>query len=178
MKSHVHVHASSRSVTRFAAGRLFAVLGLVLVLGCGIGLPAAHAQQLASLEAPVASLETREALSKEQLAWQLTSMLDYDIPNIRVQALQQVIFLAHGRDRGFDFTAAVPAILSIYENETDEAFRIMALSALNEIGDAHAMQRLDARVRAEPSKRVRLLTEVVLKGYYEARGQHYQAYNR
>ena len=95
-----------------------------------------------------------------------------------VQALQQVIFLAHGRDRGFDFTAAVPAILSIYENETDEAFRIMALSALNEIGDAHAMQRLDARVRAEPSKRVRLLTEVVLKGYYEARGQHYQAYNR
>lgn len=155
MTTHANVHTLRRC----------AAFGLVIAVGLGAGLPAAHAQQRLAPEGT--TLETRDALWKSQLAWQLTEMLAYELPNIRAQALQQIIFLAGSRDEAYDFVPAVPSILAIYERDPDESVRVMALSALRAIGDDGSMKRLQARVEGEPSKRVKLLTLAVLQEYRE-----------
>jgi hypothetical protein len=155
-----------------AARRLFPALCLLALTAWGAS-PAAAQVRLVSASQNEASQLTRfvrpaaPVVPAVTLEEQLTGLLDYEVGNIRVQALQQIIFLSTVHGDEYDFSAAVPRILDFYENGEDEAFRIMALSALHAIGDAGAMRRLQARVADEPSKRVRLLTLAALKAYYD-----------
>lgn len=174
MKPHVRLSAAPRLA-----------LALCMLLLAGSGWQAAQAQQqhmpapptLASATTlSVAQMRAQDPAWKANLQEQLVTLIGFEIPNLRVHALQQIIFLATTQHDAFDFTGALPTILSIYEDETDVAYRTMALAALHAIGDEAAMRRLEARVDAEPSKRIRLLTKAALKDYH-ARQAPYHAQN-
>lgn len=155
---------------------LTAALSLVLLSVWGLCPDASTAQpratddlstQVLSQVEETIEAEAKLAVKKGQLERQLTELLEYDIANIRVQALQHIIYLSTNHGDDYDFALAVPRIMEIYESQADEAYRVMALVALHAIGDPGSMEHLQERVETEPSKRVRWLTQMVLKDYYK-----------
>lgn len=154
-------------------------IALILVLLAGRATPAAQAQPsvdqkaesaplaMASTPVEAASYATSNMAVVRQLKEQLVSRTRSE----REQALQQVIFLAHTQGFAYDFTEAVPELLAIYDRDLDEAYRIMALSALHAIGDGPAMAHLYERSAMESNRRVLVLTLVALEDYYRFYGR-------
>lgn len=69
----------------------------------------------------------------------------------------------------FNFQDAVPELLSVYQSEPNPRRRILALSALNAIGDEAAMRTLAQLVQNEPSERIRRHTLYVLSAHQQAK---------
>lgn len=90
-------------------------------------------------------------------------------------ALQNlIIFAAHHGD-GIDLSDAVPALLAIYEWDSNDRFQTMALAALHAIGDEEGMERV-LELFADPyfrhqriSPRLRHITHAALADYLQAR---------
>lgn len=160
--------------------RSAALLSMALLFAATIAAPSALAQDLAeapkqatAVKAPAQTsyhidIASKSTFWKATLEVQITSLLESNIPNIRVQALQHIIFLSTMYPEDFAFEQAVPQLLGIYENrQADESFRVMALAALHATANGEAMARLSEIVEREPSQRLRLLTKAALNDHYE-----------
>lgn len=105
------------------------------------------------------------------LEQQLVLNLETSSDNLSAASLQNVIFFATLHADKVSLKKTVPALMEIYCNHTNESFRIMALSALDAIGDDGAMRALFHVVETEPAPDDRLhrLTVAVLYDHYQGR---------
>lgn len=69
----------------------------------------------------------------------------------------------------FNFGFAASDLLTIYQTESNPQRRILALSALNAIGDEATMRTLAQLVQHEPSERIRRHTLYVLSAHQKAK---------
>jgi HEAT repeat protein len=96
-----------------------------------------------------------------ELAQMLTSANDVQ----RIYALQRVTELAyHAPD--VNLTAAIPALVGMYNKDPDKRYRLAAVSALHAIGDEHGMQQVRKRVLHEPSLSVQYAAVGALLHHY------------
>lgn len=102
---------------------------------------------------------------------QLALNLAVDYADVQEIALQNVIFFATLHADKLSFYDMVPSLLEVYRNHENEAYRIMALSALDAIGDERAMQQLYRVVEAKPDAEDRLhrLTLAAVYNHYQGR---------
>lgn len=101
----------------------------------------------------------------EQLAQDLKSPSE----DVRRKAMQHIAHFAYFYKDDLDLSAAVPTLLSIYKEGTDESSRLYALAALHAIGDDTAMQEVRRFVWSldrEPSNRLQLVTLAALMQHF------------
>lgn len=146
------MQATLHTRTRFAAYLFVAAIAL------GSAAPAL-AQQTES------SFATKTPAQWEQLSRQLVASLDSPVLQVRQGALQHINFFATNLRDQIDLDEAVPKLIDIYETDTNEGLRILALTGLHAIGDASVMRYLSETVRTETSPRVRALTLAALADY-------------
>ena len=108
---------------------------------------------------------TMDAAQWEQLSQQLTQSLDSPIAQIKLETLQHINFFATHYSDEVDLTGAVTKLIEIYEDDTEEGFRILALTSLHALGDRSVMLYLSDVVQTEQSPRVRQLTLAALADY-------------
>ena len=109
----------------------------------------------------------RRASWWNSLGRQLTYTVDKPVSQVKDVELQNIIFFATNHPNKVKLSDAVPALLNIYKNHRDEQYRLMALAALDAIGDPRGMRRLSVMVKDEPSERVRRITYASLNDYYK-----------
>ena len=108
---------------------------------------------------------TMNATQWEQLGHQLTQSLDSPVAQIKLETLQHINFFATHYSDKVDLTEAVTKLIEIYEDDSEEGFRILALTALNAFDDRSVMLYLSEAVQVEQSPRVRQLTLAALADY-------------
>ena len=126
---------------------------------------------LVAMALPLNAQAQRQLDNKNNLWWnaleqQLANNLNSPIPKIQEAALQHIVFFANNYSDKVDFTDLTPEIMTMYETETLEAKRTLALVALSAIGNEQTMLRLFDLVKNERSKRIHDLTLAVLAEYY------------
>lgn len=130
----------------------FVVSLSLFVLTMGLGSPAS------------AQSSTESEVALEKTPWvdtfgqQVRTLLETGDPERQSNAMRFVLYYAGQRGMDIDFSAAVPALFDVYENEEDEGLRILALRALNVIGDEQVRARLAEQARLESTGRVRAHT--------------------
>ena len=108
---------------------------------------------------------TMDAQQWKQLSQQLTQSLDSPVAQIKLETLQHINFFASHYSEKIDLTGAVTKLIEIYEDDTEEGFRILALTSLHALGDRSVMLYLSEAVQVEQSPRVRQLTLAALADY-------------
>jgi len=95
----------------------------------------------------------------------------------KAQTMQNLITFANLYGPALDLSDAVPALVTIYERETDDRLQTMALAALHAIGDEGGMKRV-LQLFADPyfrhqriSPRLRHMTHAALAEYIQEREQ-------
>ncbi len=162
------------------------LMGLVALFVCGSFTLDAQAQTLFSrsgdesaeqgVVVPVATVITLEDLTGTDLSgmssawWKAlrkghTRLLGSSDEQVKERAMQNIIYFAKTYRDHVDFTRATPKLYKIYRSDENEAYRIMALSALHAIGNRNAMRLLREDVSLEQSERVRKQILYVLADY-------------
>lgn len=141
---------SFRSITSGLWG--LCVLGLLVGFST---LPAA-AQLTSSPEAT-----TAEPVTVSELAHMLTSPVTEERDN----AFHRVLILAHYSPE-VDLTPVVPVFVEMYENDSDEKYRLAAISALHAIGDEEGLKQVRKRFVQEPSLVVQYVSVCTLLEHY------------
>lgn len=125
-----------------------------------------------ALTAPAFAQASKQLVTPEGPSWwaqnlgeQLAALLDSPVEASKQQGLQHCLHFGSLYSHEIDLSAAVPKLLEIYDKDPVEGYRIMALSALHEIGDPESMFVLLERVNQETSPRVRRLTLATLVSY-------------
>ena len=108
---------------------------------------------------------TMDAAQWKQLSQQLTESLDSPIAQIKQETLQHINFFATYYSDQIDLTEAVAKLIEIYEDDTEEGFRILALTSLHALDNRSVMLYLSDAVQTEQSPRVRQLTLAALADY-------------
>ena len=147
MKSQIHASKTSKRVIAY-----FFVLAIAFA-----GTAPAFAQ--------TTDFATKDADEWKQLSLQLVESLDSPIAQVKQGTLQHINFFATYHKEDVDLSVAVPKLIDIYETDDNEGSRILALTALNAIGDRSIMIYLSETVNSEPSPRVRALTLAALADY-------------
>ncbi len=106
----------------------------------------------------------------EQQVNQLLDMPDAERQNGAMQLIVQYAPVTNAEgEQVFNFEFAASDLLTIYQAEPNPQRRILALSALNAIGDEAAMRTLAQLVQHEPSERIRRHTLYVLSAHQQAK---------
>lgn len=121
--------------------------------------------------ASVAQAQDRPYDDKDEVWWgrlemQLADALESPISQVKVQTMRHIIFFAANYPDKVDMGLSVPKLLDIYDYGEKEELRVLALAAIDAVGEEYAMQHLVAKVEREKSKRVHRLTMAVLADYY------------
>ncbi len=112
--------------------------------------------------------QAQQRFEHQPVAWwaglesQLISLLRSPDHAVQERALQHIIYFANHRADQVDLSRSAPIVLEIYESDTNDRRRIMALSALHALDEPFAMKRLREHVRWEQSPRLKQLTLAVL----------------
>ena len=117
---------------------------------------------------PVADLASMTEVSKawmKQVERQYTQALRSPDASTQEEALKDIIHIAVFYGDKVTFKKVISPLLRTYRHARDENHRIMALSALSEIGDWYAMDQLRESVQFERSERVRRYTLLALRSY-------------
>ena len=99
---------------------------------------------------------------------QLAQSLESPSAGIRAKALEQVTLLARSFGEELDLSDAVPALVSIYNEDPDPRRRLAAVAGLHAIADEAGMQQVRLSVARQASKRVLDAAMAVLWDYYGA----------
>lgn len=140
------------------------------------------------LEDPVEDVTARRApdaatvrLPVSSAAWQTyfgaqsALLLRMPSTSTKAQTMQNLILFANLYGSVLDLSDAVPALVTIYERETDDRLQTMALAAIHAIGDEEGMERIlqlfaDSYFRRQRiSPRLRHMTHAALAEYIEVR---------
>ena len=103
---------------------------------------------------------------------QLTRALDAPQPHVRKHAMEHITHFATKYPEQVRFTRAAPRLLDVFATDRKASRRMLALTALQAIGDDTAMQQLRMLVEQESSKDVRQQTLTVLADYERGLGTH------
>ena len=88
-------------------------------------------------------------------------------PEIRAQAMQNVIFLARYHGHRISFRSAAPALFQIFQHDDVECLRLMAVSAIVAVGDEETVRQLAMALHREESERVQHAARTALANDYE-----------
>lgn len=99
---------------------------------------------------------------------QLAQSLESPSAGIRAKALEQVTLLARSFGEELDLSDAVPALVSIYNEDPDPRRRLAAVAGLHAIADEAGMQQVRLSIARQASKRVQHAAMAVLMDYYGA----------
>ncbi|MBO6574255.1 MAG: hypothetical protein JJ896_02470 [Rhodothermales bacterium] len=104
---------------------------------------------------------------KDQQWWnmleaQLVESAQSDIDQVRHEAFQHIIFFAENYDQFVNFDDAAFEIMGRFEASDSVEERLLALAALNAIGEEATISRLMEVADAESSERVRAVAAKVL----------------
>ncbi len=99
---------------------------------------------------------------------QLAQSLESPSAEIRAKALEYITLFARSFGDEVDLTDAVPALLSIYNEDADERCRLAALVSLHAIADEGGLQHVRLGIARQASKRVQHAAMAVLMDYYGA----------
>ncbi len=99
---------------------------------------------------------------------QLAQSLASPSADIRAKALEYVTLFARSFGDEVDLTDAVPALLSIYNEDADERCRLAAVAGLHAIADEGGLQQVRLGIAKQASKRVQHAAMAVLMDYYGA----------
>ncbi len=117
--------------------------------------------------------EQTPAAWMQHLEEQLTHLLWIPDQKRQERAMQLIIHYAQFEDAAgepvYDFRKAAPRLLDIYKHSVDRGQRLLALAALNAIGDPESMQALAATIPSESSDFVRQRTLHVLSAHLNRR---------
>jgi hypothetical protein len=100
-----------------------------------------------------------------RLEAQLTAGVQSDVPQVREDATRQIIFFAENFSDQTNFDEAANEIMGQFEMTDHVGERLLALAALNAIGESRTIDRLARIAEAEASPRVRTVTAAVLKAH-------------
>ncbi len=153
-----------------------AVLSLALIVGAGTAFAAPAGDDEPLSEAAIQTLledaqENSTVSAKSEQWWallsrQLTASLASPIDGVRHQTVQLTITLALRHPDKLDLRRAVPHLAYMYASESDDRYRMMALSALHTIGSDLSMQLLSEAAARQSSSRIRLLTNAALAAHH------------
>ena len=115
------------------------------------------------------SYSSRKASWWNLLGRQLASSVDKSYEEIGVRDLQNIIFFASNHGERVKLADAIPALLDIYRHHEDEQFRMMAVAALDAIGDRGAIQELKRLSEDEPSERVNKIVQAAINNHYKSK---------
>ncbi len=99
---------------------------------------------------------------------QLAQSLESPSAEIRAKALEHITLLARSFGEELDLSDAVPALLSIYNEDPDERCRLAAVAGLHAIADEAGLQQVRLGIARQASKRVQHAAMAVLMDYYGA----------
>ena len=144
-------------------------LAAALTLASTIFVAGASAQTPISPSTPLVNEYVEDTDIVRSEAWwnalgrQLALEVDVSDDKLDVSALQNIIFFAsHHRDR-VNLRDATPRLVEIYREHDNDAFRLMAVAALDAIGDARALRSIKPMLLEEESERVRHVTIAALE---------------
>jgi hypothetical protein len=138
----------------------------MIVLGLTTG---AEAQIRVPAEEPLVNQYVSDGYVQRTQSWwnllgrQLTYSLDKSYEDISARELQNIVFFAYHHGEKVHLLDSIPTLMDIYRHHENEQFRIMAVAALDAIGDKAALKELQRLVKQEPSKRVQKITRAALK---------------
>lgn len=134
-----------------------------------LGLLGGSAASVQAQTADTLAVDEKPAAWTKQFEKQLVHLLWMPDRERQGRAMQLIIQYAQHEDApgepAFDFSTAAPRLLDIYKHDVDRGQRLLALAALNAIGDREAMQALAATVPGESSDFVRQRTLHVLSAH-------------
>lgn len=145
-----------------------------------------YAQDVATLQKEATSITAAEAeapsptpvsstnfyTSKDSLWWhnfdvQHAQLLGSPIKQVRMEALQNLVFFAAHYGSQGRFEKVVPKLLDVYAFSRSEANRLMALATLHAIDDERSMRHLAGYVQTERPGRLRHCTLAALVDHLE-----------
>ena len=85
---------------------------------------------------------------------------------ISVEALQNVIFFGSNFSDRVDLTASTPILLDVFFYHKNEGMRIMAMSALYEIGDSASLKTVQNKLYKQQSERAKRFAIRALTAYH------------
>ncbi len=97
---------------------------------------------------------------------QLAQSLESPSADIRAKALEYITLFARSFGDEVDLSDAVPTLLSIYREDTDERCRLAAVVGLHAIADEGGLQQVRLGIASQKSKRVQHAAMAVLMDYY------------
>lgn len=142
---------------------LIAVLSLFLFT---VG-PVLPAPAQSTAEEPVATVD--EASWPAHFGEQLRVLLEAPDVERQTKAMDLILRYARNSELEINFQPVVRPLFTIYERDSHEGRRLLALSALEAIGTESVLERLAAGVQQESSERVRRHTVRVLTVHRQKR---------
>ncbi len=102
----------------------------------------------------------------QRLETQLTRSIQSDVSQVREDAIRNLIFFAENFPNDVGFSEAAYDIMGQFETTEDVSERLLALAALNAIGETYTIKRLAEIASAETSPKVRSMTNAVLRAHF------------
>lgn len=96
---------------------------------------------------------------------QLAHAVDSMDPTIRTEAARHIIYFTTYYPEQAHFRKAAPKLLNMYQFSRDESHRVLAVAALNAVGDHASMQYLSQIVSRERHPLVRQVAIATLVDY-------------
>lgn len=88
-------------------------------------------------------------------------------PEVRAQAMQNIIFLARYHGHRISFRCVAPVLFQIFQRDEVECLRLMAVSAIVAVGDEATIRQLATVLHREESERVQHAARTALANNYE-----------
>lgn len=138
-----------------------------LVMAGGLPLTAS-AQVMLQTEQPLVNQYINDSFAQRSRTWwnalEKQLLLTVDVPTAEINevALQNIIFFATHHKRDVNLRRALPSLIDVYADHEEEGMRIMALAAIDAIGDPRAERRVREIAEDDASERTRRLAGVVV----------------
>ena len=100
------------------------------------------------------------------LGRQLSHSIDKPSSEVSVGELQNIIYFASNHKDKVKLNDAIPGLLDVFKNHEDEQYRLMAVAAINAIGNRSAMLALKKAANAEASPRVKKIADAAVNNYF------------
>ncbi len=147
----------------------YTVLGLFLLMFAPAG---ASAQVATVSHQPLINQYVENDAVTEKKSWwnllgrQLSYSIDKPYSEVTVAEMQNIIFFASNYKNKVKLNDANASLLDVFKNHEDPQFRLMAVSAINAIGQRSAMVELARAVDNETTPLVKRVATAAVNKYF------------
>lgn len=112
-------------------------------------------------------MDSSDSVWRHTVGKQLGRLLRSSKVHLRESALRNVIVLANRPNASYNLKAAIPALLDVLEESSNDAHRIMAVNALHTISNEHYFSVKAQIIQEEFDRRARNAIEQAVENHFQ-----------